>query len=178
MIEYEAMEVKGRLLEWRGVRHFLSHESGPFAQFVKYGVIGVIATCVQMFGFYLLAATCLKCLGADDWAVRFAGLPSVEISDGARAFRAAVATAGGFVAANVFCWVMNRMFVFKPGRFSWYAELAMFFGASSLAMVISLFVMKFMIDQLGMMTTVAGLLNVIIAFMINFFVRRFFIFKR
>ena len=38
--------------------------------------------------------------------------------------------------------------------------------------------MKFMIDQLGMMTTVAGLLNVIIAFMINFFVRRFFIFKR
>jgi putative flippase GtrA len=81
------------------------------------------------------------------------------------------------VVANLFCWVMNRMFVFKPGKFPWYAELVMFFGASTLAMVISLFVMKVMIDQLGMMTTVAGLLNVLISFMINFFVRRFFIFK-
>ena len=79
----------------RDLTRFLSHESGPLAQFVKYGVIGVLATCVQMIGFYLLAVTCLKCLGADDWAVRYAGLPSVDVSDGVRAFRAAVATAGG-----------------------------------------------------------------------------------
>ena len=67
---------------WTKVRRFLSHESGPFAQFVKYGVIGVMSTVVQMVGFYVLAATCLKCLGSDDWAVRLVGLPSVEITDG------------------------------------------------------------------------------------------------
>ena len=105
---------KDRMAGWRMVRRFLSHDSGPFAQFVKYGAIGVLSTCVQMIGFYLLAATCLKCLGADDWAVRFLGLPSVEVSDGLRAFRAAVATAGGFTVANIFCWIMNRLFVFKP----------------------------------------------------------------
>ncbi len=165
------------------VRNVLSHDCGPFLQFIKYGVIGVMSTMVQYAVFFLLAATCLKCLAADDVAVRLLGFPSAEFTGGepwyaTRGMIAAVATGIGFVVANLFCWVMNRMFVFKPGRFSWYAELAMFFVASSLAMVISLFVMKFMIDQLGMMTTVAGLLNVIIAFMINFFVRRFFIFKR
>jgi putative flippase GtrA len=165
------------------VRNVLSHDCGPFWQFVKYGVIGVMSTMVQYAVFFLLAATCLKCLAPDDIAVRFLGFPSAEFTGGepwyaTRGMIAAAATGIGFVVANLFCWVMNRMFVFKPGKFPWYTELAMFFGTSTLAMVISLFIMKILIDQLGMMTTVAGLLNVFISFMINFFVRRFFIFKR
>ena len=142
-----------RMVGWRMVRRFLSHDSGPFAQFVKYGAIGVLSTCVQMIGFYLLAATCLKCLGADDWAVRFLGLPSVEVSDGLRAFRAAVATAGGFTVANIFCWVMNRLFVFKPGKFRWYVEFLMFFGVAALATVVALGVQSLLIRYFGMMTT-------------------------
>ena len=51
------------------IRRCLSHEAGAFAQFVKYGVVGVMATCVQTGVFYALAATCLRCLGPDDWAV-------------------------------------------------------------------------------------------------------------
>ena len=64
---------------WPRARRFLSHDSGAFAQFVKYGVIGVLSTCVQMVVFYVLAATVLKCLGPDDWAVRFLGLPAVSV---------------------------------------------------------------------------------------------------
>ena len=61
---------------WRRVRWFLSHESGAFAQFVKYGVIGVLATCVQTGVFYVLAATCLtrRRLG------RQGGIPAVRES--------------------------------------------------------------------------------------------------
>ena len=167
----------GRLREWRGVRHFLSRESGPFAQFVKYGAIGVFATCVQMLGFYLLAATCMKCLGADDWAVRFARLPSVEVSHGIRAFRAAVATAGGFVIANVYCWLMNRAFVFKPGKFRWYVEFALFFGVAALATLIALGVQSLLIEHFGMMTTAAVVVEVFVSFTVNFFIRKFVIFK-
>ena len=64
------------------VRRVLSRESGPFWQFVKYGIIGVATTLVQLAVFYLLAATCLKCLTADDWAVRFLGLPAVCFGGG------------------------------------------------------------------------------------------------
>lgn len=168
---------KGCPTKWRMVRHFLSHDSGPFAQFVKYGVIGVLATCVQMAGFYLLAATCLRCLGSDDWAVRYAGLPSVEITDGIRALRAAVATACGFVIANVFCWLMNRWFVFKPGKYRWYVEFALFFGVAALATVVALGVQSLLIKYFGMMTTVAVIVEVLVSFLMNFFVRKFVIFK-
>ena len=164
------------------VREILSHDSGPFWQFVKYGVIGVMATCVQTGVFYVLASTCLKCLTADDWAVKLLGLPSVAFTGAepwyaTRGMLAAAATAVGFIIANIFCWLMNRWFVFKPGKFPWHVEFGMFFGASTLATVIALGVMKLLIDQFGLMTTLAVVVEVFVSFFVNFFARKFFIFK-
>ena len=163
-------------------RHILSNEAGPLAQFIKYGIVGVMATCVQTGIFYVLAATCLKCLTADDWAVKLLGLPSVAFTGdeawyASRGMLAAAATAIGFVVANVFCWLMNRWFVFKPGKFRWYVELGMFFGASTLATVIALGVMKLLIDQFGLLTTPAVVVEVVVSFLVNFFIRKFVIFK-
>ena len=167
---------------WEKLKKILSHDSGAFWQFVKYGVIGVMATLVQTGVFYLLAATCLKCLAADDVAVKFLGLPAADFSGDeawylTRGSLATAATAVGFVVANVFCWLMNRKFVFRPGKFRWYAEFAMFFAAASLATAIALSVMKVLIDVFGMMTSVAVLVEVLVSFLVNFFVRKFFIFK-
>ena len=146
-------------------------------QFVKYGANGVIATYVQASTFYLLASTCLLCLGADDWAVRYLGLPAAAVSDGARAMRFAFATAAGFVVANVVCWLMNRWCVFTPGKFRWYVEFALFFAASTLATVIALSLSAALIQLAGLMTTVALGIEVIVSFLVNFFIRKFFIFK-
>ncbi len=90
---------------------------------------------------------------------------------------AAAATGIGFVLANIFCWLMNRWFVFRPGKFRWHVELAMFFGASTAATLIALGVMKVLIDQFGMMTTVAVVVEVVVSFFVNFFIRKFVIFK-
>ncbi len=163
-------------------RNILSHDVGPFAQFVKYGIVGVLATCVQTGIFYILAATCLKCLTADDWAVKLLGLPSAVFTGqeawyASRGMLASTATAIGFVVANIFCWLMNRWFVFKPGKFKWYVELGMFFGASTLATVIALGIMKLLIDQFGLMTTLAVAVEVVVSFLVNFFIRKFVIFK-
>ncbi len=140
-------------------RHILSNEAGPLAQFIKYGIVGVMATCVQTGIFYVLAATCLKCLTADDWAVKLLGLPSVAFTGdeawyASRGMLASAATAIGFVVANVFCWLMNRWFVFKPGKFRWYVELGF-----------------------GLMTTLAVVVEVVVSFLVNFFIRKFVIFK-
>ena len=164
------------------VKKILSHESGPFWQFVKYGAIGVMATLVQTGVFYLLASTCLKCLTADDVAVKLLGLPAASFSGDeawylSRGMLAAYATAVGFFVANVFCWLMNRWFVFRPGKFRWYVEFAMFFGASALATVIALGTMKVLIDSFGMMTTLAVVVEVVVSFLVNFFIRKFYIFK-
>lgn len=161
----------------KSVREILSHDSGPFWQFVKYGFIGVLSTCVQTGVFYVFAATCLKCLAPDDWAVRFLGLPSVEISDSLRALNFGLATAVGFVFANVFCWLMNRWFVFRPGKFRWYAEFAMFFATATFATIVAIAVSSILIRYTGLMTTYAVVIEVGVSFLVNFFARKFFIFK-
>jgi len=171
------------------LRDLLSNEAKGFVQFVKYGVIGVMATAVQTGIFYVLAFTCLKCITPDDVVVVKAQewlsvtLPSVSFTGEesflcSRGTLAALATAGGFVVANVFCWLMNRWFVFKPGKFRWYAEFGMFFGAATLATVIALGVMKALIDVFGMMTTFAVIVEVFVSFFVNFFVRKFVIFRK
>ena len=159
------------------VREILSHDAGPFWQFVKYGVVGVMSTLVQTGVFYILAATCLKCLKADDWAVRLLGFPSVDVSDAERAFNFGAATAIGFVLANIFCWLMNRWFVFRPGKFRWYAEFAMFFGTATIATIVAIAVSSMLIRYAGLMTTLAVAIEVVVSFLVNFFVRKFFIFK-
>lgn len=148
-----------------------------FAQFVKYGTNGVIATYVQTGVFYALGATCCLCLGPDDWAVRYLHLPAVDVSDGVRAVRFAVATAAGFTLANIVCWLMNRWCVFQPGKFKWYVEFGMFFGASLTATVIALALSSALIRWAGLMTTIAVGVEVVVSFFVNFFVRKFFIFK-
>ena len=160
------------------VRKILSHDSGPFWQFVKYGAIGVMATLVQTGVFYALATTCLKCLGGDDVMVRYLGFaPADAITDGVRAFRFTLATSVGFVFANLFCWLMNRWFVFRPGKFRWYVEFGMFFGTSTVATVIALGASSALIRWCGLMTTLAVVIEVVVSFLVNFFVRKFFIFK-
>ncbi len=164
------------------VKRFLSHDAGPFAQFVKYGAIGVASTAVQTGIFYVLASLWLLCLTPDDWAVKRLGLPAATFTGNepwyaARGTLAAVDTAGGFTVANVFCWLMNRWFVFKPGKFKWYVEFGMFFGTATVATVIALGVMKVLIDCFGMMTTLAVVVEVLVSFFVNFFMRKFVIFK-
>ncbi len=155
----------------------LSHDASPFWQVVKYGAIGVAATVVQTAGLYLLGTTCLACLAPDDWAVKYLGFPSATVPDDVRAVRFAICTAGGFLLANVFCWLMNRWFVFRAGKFPWFVEFMMFFGTAAVATLIALGLSVLMIRYAGLMTTLAVGIEIVVSFLLNFFVRKFFIFK-
>jgi putative flippase GtrA len=152
--------------------------SPAFVQFIKYGLVGAVSTLIQMAVFYILASTILKCLTADDWAVRYFGLPiSQETTSLSRGTLAVIANAIGFTVSNVFCWICNRLFVFKSGKFSPIVEFALFFSVAGAAMLISLAIMKILIDVFGMMTTLAFAINILISFSLNFVVRKFVIFK-
>lgn len=161
----------------------LSRDAGPFWQFVKYGAIGVLSTVIQTAVFYLCAVCLFRCLTPDDWAVTALGFPSARFTGGevwylSRGMLAAVDTAIGFVIANVFCWVMNRIFVFTPGKFSRCREFLLFFGTSAFTTFLALAVMKALIDCFGMMTTLAVFVEVVVSFLVNFSIRKFYIFKK
>ena len=155
----------------------LSHDAGPFWQFVKYGIIGVLSTAVQAVAFYVLAATVLKCLDPDDVAVRLLGLPATSVSATVRALRFAAATALAFAVSNVFCWLLNRAFVFRAGRYRWWTELALFLFVSATAMALATALSGFLIARCGLMTTVAVLVEVVVSFLFNFVIRKCVIFK-
>ena len=159
------------------IKRILSHDCGAFWQFVKYGVIGVLSTIVQTAAFYFLASTALMCLNAEDVAVKYLSLPAADVSDSVRAWRFGWATGIGFVISNIFCWVMNRVFVFKPGRHVWYVELAMFMSVSGLAMLLATVLSGILISRIGLMTTLAVLIEVFVSFVFNFLIRKFVIFK-
>lgn len=146
-------------------------------QLAKYGCIGVLATLVQLAVFYSLAVTFLKCLTRDDWFVKLLGFSSVQISDSVRGLNFAICTMIGFVVSNFTCWVMNRLFVFKPGKFWWPVELVMFYAASTLAAVISISFSWVAINRMGLMTTLAVFIEIIVSFLCNYFIRKFYIFK-
>ena len=146
-------------------------------QLAKYGIIGVLATIVQTGVFYALACSCLGCLAADDVAVRQLGFPVADVSDAVRAWRFAWATSIGFVVANVFCWLMNRRFVFTPGKFGPLAEFLLFFSAAAFATFLAITLSSALIGYLGLMTTLAVFIEVGVSFVVNFFIRKYFIFR-
>lgn len=116
----------------------MTKRNQAMVQLIKYGVIGVLATAVQVVTFYTLATCVFACLTSDDWAVRMFGFPAAQVSNATRGFYFAICTSIGFVVSNFFCWVMNRTFVFTPGKFRWYVELGLFYTASTIAAVLAI----------------------------------------
>lgn len=136
-----------------------------------------MATIVQIIAFYLCATTFLVCLTPDDWTVKFLGFESSKVSDAVRGANFVFCTTIAFVVSNFFCWVLNRKFVFVPGKFKWYVELGMFYAASTIAAALAIGLSWICINYFGLMTTFAVFIEIVVSFMVNYFVRKFLIFK-
>ncbi len=156
---------------------FLSPEERGFIQFLKYGVIGAAATGVQVVCFYALAALVLRCLTAEDLAVRLFNFPIAEISDTARALRFALNTGLAFLIANIFCWVLNRLFVFRSGRHGILMELVLFVGGSALSTGIGTIAGWALIQFVGVATSYSVILQVLSSVILNFVFRKFIVFR-
>lgn len=168
------------------LKKVLSHDASPIVQFIKYGIVGVLSTLIQILVFYIAACTFLKCLTQDDVFLKFLDMLGAATSnlavndsdsDSVRAFRAAVATGIGFFFANIFCWIMNRLFVFKPGRHFWLVELVLFFCVSLAALSAGIVVQTVLINYAGWTTSSAFIIEIFSSFIINYVMRKFFIFK-
>jgi putative flippase GtrA len=163
------------ITDW--VRTQLGHEAGPFVQFVKYGIVGGMATAVNMVVFFLCGWYVLPCLTPQDPLVRLFRLTAPMMGDGTRAWRSAVCFTIGFIVSNIVCYFLNRAFVFKPGRYSWWKEFLLFFAGSGLSFVIGTGLQTVLIKSFGVQTSPAFLANLVAALLINYATRKFIIFK-
>ena len=83
----------------------------------------------------------------------------------------------GFFLSNALCYLLNRWFVFKPGRHHWAVELLLFFAASGFSMLVGSTVQTVLIGKFGFQTSVSFAANIVASLLINFVARKFFIFK-
>jgi putative flippase GtrA len=159
------------------LKKHLSHDSHPLLQFIKYGIAGGVATASHIVVFFLCGWFLLPCLTQDDITVKLLGLTAPMISDATRAWNAGFCNGIGFLISNTVCYILNRLFVFKPGKHHWALEFLLFFAVSGISMVIGTVIQTFLITHQGIQTTMAFGANIACALFINYAMRKFVIFK-
>jgi putative flippase GtrA len=155
----------------------ISSSEANILQFVKYGISGGIATATHILVFHLVAWKLFFALQANDWFVRLLNLPIQELDNATRSRNSMKGNAVAFVISNSVAYLLNIYWVFVPGRYYWIIEVGLFYLVSGAAIVIGTALMGFLIRRFGMLTTYAFGANIFAALMINYAMRKFFIFN-
>jgi putative flippase GtrA len=153
------------------------HDAGSVVQFIKYGISGCVAVATHILVFHLVAWKMFSALQANDWFVKFFDLRIPELDDGTRSQNSMVSNVIAFMISNLVAYIINVYWVFVPGRFHWIAEIVLFYLVSGAALLIGTAIMGFLIRRFGMLTTYAFGSNIFAALIINYAMRKFFIFK-
>ena len=160
------------------IKALLSHDAHPIVQFIKYGMVGGMSTVVHMTCFFLCGWFLFPCLAQDDNLVKLLSLSAPAIAEGVRASHSAYSNGVAFLISNTFCYILNILFVFKPGKHHPLVEFLLFFGVSAISMVIGTGIQTLLIAKLAMQTTIAFGANIFSSLFINYSVRKFFIFQK
>ena len=159
------------------IASLLGNDSGNLLQFIKYAISGCIATATHITIFHLIAWKVFFALQPQDWFVKIFKLPIKELDDATRSRNSMLSNGAAFLVSNLVAYLLNIYWVFVPGRYYWLVEIALFYLVSGVSIVIGTSVMGVLIRRFGMLTTYAFGANLIAALMINYAMRKFFIFN-
>jgi putative flippase GtrA len=146
-------------------------------QFVKYCIAGGIATLTHIIIFYLIAWKIFPALQDSDVAVVFLGMQVTPVDVATRSLNSMLSNGGAFIFSNMVAYIANICFVFESGRHNKFVEISLFYLVSGISIVIGTGIMGFLIRYFGMQTTIAFTANIVTAVMINYSIRKFYIFK-
>jgi len=145
-------------------------------QFIKYGLAGGLATVVHICMFHLVAWKLFPALQENDHAVRLLNLKIRPINEYQRARNSMISNTIAFLISNLVAYITNILWVFQPGRHPFIIEILLFYAVSGISVLIGTVLMGILIRRFGMLTTYAFVTNIITAVMINYAMRKFFIF--
>jgi putative flippase GtrA len=146
-------------------------------QFIKYGLAGGLATLTHIIVFHLLAWKLFPSLQPKDLAVRFFKLEIRQVSDSQRAKNSMIGNGIAFLISNLVAYVTNILWVFEGGRHHIVVEILLFYLVSGFSVLLGTLLMGLLIKRFGLLTTWAFGANIFTAVMINYAVRKFFIFN-
>lgn len=158
-------------------QQYLSHDAPPLVQFIKYGLAGGVATGVHILTFFLVGFYLFPCVAADDILVRILRVTAPVVDEALRARYAVLSNVAAFLLSNIVCYIINRLFVFRPGRHHVILEFLLFFAVSAVSLAIGTALMGTLIKHFGVQTTLAFGANIVSSLAINYLMRKFFVFQ-
>ena len=147
-----------------------AHEVPGLIQFTIYALCGGIATVIYMGTSLALSYTIIP-------AIRGMIVNGFPITHSHRARNALINNTIAFLLANVFAYFTNIMFVFKPGLHGPIVEFLLFTAGSGVSFLFSQLAGPYLIKRFGMPTQAALVTNVIASILLNFVIRKFFVFQ-
>ncbi len=182
------------------LRQFTQREAHPAIQFLKYGIAGGIATMVDIGVFYLLAIVVFPAVQPDDrllvllasahdlivgwWPAMseqgwFFGLFHFDvqpIDEVLRRRNFLIDRCIVFFISNFTAYVLNMLWVFKPGKHSRHKEITLFYVVAIISFVIGTSLAWGLIRAFGISTTDAYAVNLVVAVLINYVCRKYWVF--
>ncbi len=141
-------------------------DTHPVVQFLKYGVCGVLATVIGVGSFYLLAFTV------------FPSALDRDVSNEIRRNHAVYANLWAWPVSNLFAYLSNAFWVFTGGRHHRIKEFVYFGGVSLGSFGAGLLAGPQLIKWFGISTHLAQGSFVVTSVLVNFVLRKFFVFQR
>ncbi len=154
----------------------LRNKDNVALQFFKYVACGGLAFLVDYLVFNFSAIRLFPALEPDDIIARLLGLDLEPIEASLRLRNFWICMAIGFVCSNIVAYVTNVLFVFKAGKHKVHHEVALFFGVSLLAFLLSTVSGDVLIRFFGAQTSISKVVAIVFAVLINYSGRKFFIF--
>jgi putative flippase GtrA len=155
----------------------MSLDTPAVLQFIKYALAGGLATITHIVIFHLIAWKIFPSLQEKDHAVRFFHLAIREINVTTRARNSMIGNFIAFLIANMVAYITNILFVFQGGKYPIIIEILLFYAVSGISAFLGTMLMGILIRRFGLLTTYAFASNIFTAVMINYVMRKFFIFN-
>jgi putative flippase GtrA len=159
------------------LNQFTGRQHSPLVQFIKYAIAGGIATVVNILLFYCFALKLMPALDPSDAVAKLLHLDVSLLSDTVRARNSMIDNGIAFIFSNLTAYLINIFWVFESGRHNRVREILFFYLVSGVSFVLGTSLMGFLIHHFGMMTTIAFAANGVTALLINYALRKYFVFK-
>ena len=144
---------------------------------MKYSLSGGVATIVHIIIFHLAAWKIFPALQENDYAVAMLGLSVAAVDVATRSLNAMLSNGVAWIFGNLVSYLLNIFWVFESGRHNRIIEIGLFYLVSGIGLVVGTGLMGFLIRYYNMQTTYAATAYLVSAVLINFAMRKFFIFK-
>ncbi|MDB6072806.1 MAG: GtrA family protein [Verrucomicrobiaceae bacterium] len=147
-----------------------SHDAHPSIQFLKYAVCGGLATATLLVIVTVLSMTVFP-------ASKGAIINGEVLDEAVRKHNIILNNTIAFPFSGIVGYILNVMFVFKPGKHSRGKEMFLFFLVAAAGFFPGLWLVDYLVGHYHIASKWATVTFIITSFMVNFVFRKFVIFK-